>query len=256
MSEKILSPLAMVRQDIYKLKPKFEVAIGTNSKLGISFEREASFAVQILANNEGTLKAARSAPESVQSAVMNIANMGLSLNPAQNHAYLVPRSGKVILDISYRGLLHLATRDGGIKFATVEVVKEGDTFVYNGKDIKPEHPHNPFEEGRGDKKTIGVYCIAHLPSGDIIVDVMARDEIEKARNCSTMKSGGVWLKWYDDMCKKTIVKKASKTWPACPTLANAAHYLNEEADEGLEVVKTNAEIASDALAGKIVEGEC
>jgi recombination protein RecT len=44
-------------------------------------------------------------------------------------AYLVPRDGKVCLDISYMGMMHLAQQCGAIQWGQAVLVREGDQFV-------------------------------------------------------------------------------------------------------------------------------
>ncbi len=85
-----------------------------------NFEREAGFAMQVLMASDYTLSVARGDPQSVIDAVSNVAAVGLSLNPAKKQAYLIPRAvrkgtkPKIVLDISYIGLLDLAIMSGSI----------------------------------------------------------------------------------------------------------------------------------------------
>lgn len=70
------------------LKAEFEQVC---SEPSINFRRESEFAMQIFANNDYLAKVAIGNPVSTRSAVMNVAGIGVSLNPAQKLAYLVPR---------------------------------------------------------------------------------------------------------------------------------------------------------------------
>jgi len=82
--------------------------------------------------------------------------------------------------------------------------------------LSPEHRSEPFKE-RGE--AVGAYCIAKTSDGDILTEIMPRDEIEKIRSKSTAftrgKEGskGPWEEWFDQMAKKAVIKRASKTWP-------------------------------------------
>ena len=67
----------------------------------ISWEKEKFFAIQLLQGSDFLNKMAWKNQDSLRNAIVNISNIGISLNPALKHAYLVPREGKVCLDISY-----------------------------------------------------------------------------------------------------------------------------------------------------------
>ena len=202
-----------------------ELAQVTNA----DFTSECLFARQQLLKNKFTLETAGKNPNSLQAAILNVAAIGISLNPAVQHAYLVPRDGGICLDISFRGLVKLATDCGAIKWAKAELVYENDTFEWNGPALPPTHKADPFGE-RGAIK--GGYCIAKLPDGDTLVDVMPVDEINKVRDTSkAYRNGkGPWVDWYEEMAKKTLVKRAYKSWPQTENrerLDRAIQVLNE-----------------------------
>ena len=80
----------------------------------VKFSTESQFAIQAFQGNKFLADTARKNMASLQNAIINVASIGISLNPANKHAYLVPRDGKICLDISYMGLLHLAMSTGSI----------------------------------------------------------------------------------------------------------------------------------------------
>src|SRR5512135_3426965 len=158
--------LDTVVADIRSAQPAF-LAISNDPA---AFEAEAGFATQILAANEYALGVAQRNRQSVVNAVTNIAAIGLSLNPALREAYLVPRDGKICLDISYIGLMHLAQRDGAIEWAQAAIVRAKDGFVLLGVGQAPLHEFSPFATDRGD--VIGVYCVAKTRQGDFLTHTM------------------------------------------------------------------------------------
>src|SRR3546814_4153463 len=95
--------------------------------------------------------------------MINVASTGLTLNPAHGHAYLVPRDGAIVLDISYKGLIKIATDTGSVLWARAECVYGKDTFRYHGPAAMPEHEADPFSE-RGE--IVGAYCIAKTPRSE------------------------------------------------------------------------------------------
>lgn len=192
-------------------EPRFLKMNEANGAL-LDFEQECLFARQQLLKNKFTLKVAGENPNSLQGAILNVAAIGISLNPAQQHAYLVPRDGAICLDISFRGLVALAVDAGVIRWAKAELVYTNDQFTWNGPAAAPTHQADPFSD-RGEIK--GGYCIAMLPDGTSMVEVMSIEEIHKIRDTSKayQKNGGPWKDWFEEMAKKTIIKRASKSWP-------------------------------------------
>ena len=86
-------------------EPLFSGALTDQS---VTWAKESQFAMQIFQKNDFLTKTAIGNPVSAQNAIINVAAIGITLNPASKLAYLVPRDGMVCLDISYMGLLHLA----------------------------------------------------------------------------------------------------------------------------------------------------
>lgn len=204
----------------------------------INFEREARFATQAIMGSDFTLKTALSNPQSVVNAVSNIAAIGLSLNPAKRQAYLVPRDGRVCLDIGYIGLLDLAIESGSIRWGQAELVHAADKFVLNGVDQPPTHERDPFAKDRGE--IVGAYVVVKTADGDYLTTTMPIAEILAIRDrSSAWKNGqkGPWKTDPGEMMKKTVIKRAYKLWPKTDRLDKAVHFLNTENGEGFEGIE-------------------
>lgn len=200
----------------------------------VEWNKEKQFAIQALQGNDYLAGIAMKNPASLQNAIINIAAIGISLNPASKHAYLVPRKGSVCLDVSYMGLLHLAMSTGSIMWGQCKMVKANDAFELNGLAQEPTHKYQPFGD-RGD--FVGGYCTVKTASGDFLTDVMSVQEINDIMNRSeSVKSGksSPWKTDWSEMARKTIVKRAYKYWPKVERLNTAIDYLNNNNDEGLE----------------------
>lgn len=230
--------LTVIQTYVDEARPRF---LAVSIDKSISFEREAAFAVQALMAQDFTLKVAQQNPQSVINAVSNISAIGLSLNPAKKQAYLVPRDGRICLDISYMGLLDLAIESGSILWGQAELVHESDRFVLNGVDQRPTHERQPFSKDRG--AVVGVYVVVKTREGDYLTTTMPIDEVISIRDrSSAWKNGqkGPWKTDMGEMTKKTVIKRAYKTWPKTEKLDRAIHHLNTEAGEGLDAIE-NAE---------------
>jgi recombination protein RecT len=238
----VSNALSIIQDDIYGTRDQFQAAAIVP---GMNFEREAGFAIQLLTANDYAIRIATENRQSVINAVTNIAAIGISLNPAKKQAYLVPRDGKICLDISYMGLLDIAIASGSIKWGQAELVYSADRFELNGFDKPPTHGRDPFSKERGE--LIGVYVVVKTADGDYLTTTMTIAEVFDIRDRSS-----AWKAWQNkqkkcpwvtdegEMVKKTVIKRAYKLWPKTDRLDTAVHYLNTEGGEGLADIE-NAE---------------
>ncbi len=214
-----------------------------NAPMGMLFESEKSYAVQILEANEFTKGVALKAPGSLLSAMSNVASIGLSLNPAKKQAYLVPRKGKICLDPSYMGMCDLAIQSGAIKLVQAKVVYSEDTYINKGVDKKPKHQFEAFGD-RGDM--VGVYCTAKTADGDYLTTEMKKSEIDDIKGRSELgkKNKGPWVTDYNEMAKKTVVRQSFKMWPKTPTLERLAMAIElSNQNEEFEQILTSPELS-------------
>lgn len=231
------SNVAVLEDLVFSVETAFQrVAVDTS----INFARESEFAIQQITKNDYAMKLALSNKQSVRDAVTNVAAIGISLNPARKQAYLVPRDGGIMLDISYMGLLDLAVASGSIRWGKANIVHENDVFKLNGFDQAPTHDYAPFARDRG--AMVGVYVVVKTPDGDYLTDHMTIDEVFDIRDRTSAwkawiekKRKNPWVTDEGEMIKKTIIKRASKTWPRTARLDQAVHHLNTDAGEGLDL---------------------
>ncbi|WP_447887662.1 recombinase RecT [Serratia fonticola] len=229
--------VTQVHSLINPLKAEFEQMC---SEPSITFKREAEFAMQIFANNDYLAGVAVQNPVSTCSAIKNIAAIGITLNPAQKLAYMVPRKGAICLDISYMGLMHIAQQSGAIKWCQSAIVRKNDKFMRVGIDKAPQHEFNEFDtiEQRGD--VVGAYTVVKTDEGDYLTHTMRAEDIYSIRDRSeawkAFKSKGKACPWVTDeeqMILKTVVKQAAKYWPRRERLDAAIDYVNTESGEGI-----------------------
>ncbi|WP_350304885.1 recombinase RecT [Photorhabdus viridis] len=247
-----------VYEIINPLKTEFEQVC---SEPGIAFKRESEFAMQIFANNDFLAITALNNPVSARSAVMNIAAIGISLNPAQKLAYLVPRNKSVCLDISYMGLMHIAQQSGAIKWCQSAVVRKNDIFKRTSIDIAPIHEYNEFDTAQSRGDIVGAYTVIKTDDCDYITHTMRASSIFDIRDRSSAwiayKNKGKSCPWVTDeeqMILKTVVKQAAKYWPRRERLDKAIDYVNTEAGEGIDFSKNqNSHIDVTPAADSTIE---
>jgi recombination protein RecT len=225
--------MSNLMQVVDAAQSKFNTIAVSNSDL-VKWEEEKQFAIQTLQGNQYLQKCV---PHTIQNAIVNVASIGLTLNPARGYAYLVPEYSKANggqecqLRISFKGLMKIATDSGQIEWVKADVVKANDKFSFNSAWELPEHTMNPFAE-RGEP--VGVYCVAKLTNGGQLTDVMNWAEVMKIKACA--KTQMVWEKWPEEMAKKAVIKRAAKQWPGTELrLDTAIAMLND--GEGSESIQ-------------------
>lgn len=211
------------------VKQQEPLFVGALTDPSVTWAKECQFAIQHFQKNDFLAKTAIGNPISAQNAIVNVAAIGISLNPASKLAYLVPRDGLVCLDISYMGLLHIAQASGVIRWGQCKLVHANDTYESNGLDKAPIHKYSPFVKPDERGAVIGGYCTVKTADGDYLTEEMSLSEIEDIRKVSKAGTSpkGPWVNFWSEMARKTIVKRASKYWPRAERLDNATEMLNE-----------------------------
>ena len=201
-----------------------------------TFKKECSFALQHINKNAQLQKAT---VESKLEAVLNIAQIGLSLNPVLKEAYLVPRWNgqkkqvECHLEPSYQGLIRLVTDTGAVRSMECHLVHENDDFVIAIH--TPEKVKHSW--GFGDRGAIvGAYSVATLSDGSKHVETMSKQEIEKIRDSSesykAFKAGKIksciWTEHSGEMERKTVIRRHIKYLPRTGEQVGKAIELDEK----------------------------
>ena len=143
------NPMVVVEQAIAKIQPTFENIARQSGNL-VRYQEEARFALQAMRRNPYMQ---RCMPQTIEDAVVNIAAVGLSLNPILGHGFLIPRrQGNNVIccfDPGYRGLIKLATDGGLVKSIQAcavyeEEVRSGNFKLTRGTDPSILHNTDPL----------------------------------------------------------------------------------------------------------------
>lgn len=177
------------------------------------------------------------APESFYGAVLQCAALGLEPGSALGHCYLLPfgngkdKSGRpnAQLIIGYRGMIDLARRSGQIISLQAWTVHAQDTFNYQ-LGLNPDIEHVPASVADRGPVT-HVYAVAKLKGGGIQFEVMSRAEIEKIRSASKAGNSGPWSSHWDEMAKKTVIRRLFKYLPVSIEAVRAVE-IDEKTDRG------------------------
>lgn len=169
---------------------------------------------------------------SLMAAIMQSAQLGLEPG-LLGHAYFVPFNRKIkqngqsdrwVKDvqfiIGYRGLIDLARRSGSIVTIAADVICENDKFIFR-KGFNEELLHEPSYLDRG--AMVGVYAYATTKDGGHYSVVMNKQEVDKIKDRSKAAQSGSspWHSDYEEMAKKTALRRLSKYLPMSIEFASA-----------------------------------
>jgi recombination protein RecT len=197
------NPIAVIRQNLQAMAPEFKAALPAHVTVE-KFTRVTQTAIQ---NNPALLDADR---RSLFGAVVRLAQDGLL--PDGHESAIVMFGNKAQAMPMIAGVLKKIRQSGEVKKVSSQVVYENDHFVVKyGFDEDVEHTPPPLDKPRG--KPIGAYATAVLKDGSQLLEVMSLEDIEKVRNVSRAKNNGPWKDWWDQMARKTVMRRLSKRLP-------------------------------------------
>ena len=178
----------------------------------ISTERFTRMVFSAISTNP---KLAECTPQSFLGAMMTAAQLGVEPNTALGQAYLLPYRNKGVMEcqfqLGYKGLLDLAYRSGEVSIIQAHVVYENDTFEYE-LGLDPKLKHVPATSKRGNP--IAYYAMFKTKDGGYGFEVMSQEDVmAHAQRYSKSYNYGPWQTNFEEMAKKTVLKRALKYAP-------------------------------------------
>jgi recombination protein RecT len=167
---------------------------------------------------------------SLMGALLTCTQLGLEPDSVSGRAYLIPYKDQCTLIIGYKGLMELARRSGEIVTLEARIVYETDAFDYE-YGTTASVSHKPSAE-RKDAKVKAAYAVAHLKSGGVQFEVMTLAEIEQIRSKSQAANKGPWVSDWNEMARKTVMRRLCKYLPSFAELSQAV-ALDELAERGI-----------------------
>jgi recombination protein RecT len=199
-----------------KMKEQFAAALPQH----LTAERFCRVAITALTR---TPKLQQCSQESFFKCLLDLSAMGLE--PDGRRAHLIPYGKEATLIIDWKGLVDLAKRSGEVATWKAETVKENDDFEWINGEI--QHRIN-WREDRG--KLDCVYSIVKTKEGDIDTEVMTLSEVEAIRNRSKAGKSGPWVTDFEEMAKKTVLRRHSKRLSLSPEFHTALEKDHDQLD--------------------------
>lgn len=157
--------------------------------------------------------------ESLVGAVMQASILGFEPVASLGQCYFVPfnnkKNGKreVQFIVGYRGMIELARRSGEVSTMYMQSVYANDDFEYEFG-LDPILRHKPALEDRGAFKF--AYAVCKFKDGGYAFEVLSKYDIDKIRKRSQAGSSSYspWSTDYDEMAKKTVLRRLFKSLPS------------------------------------------
>lgn len=173
-------------------------------------------------------------PVSVFGAIIQASQLGLEIG-VLGQAYLVPyRNNKqntyeAQFIPGYKGLISLARRSGEVTSIETHIVYERDTFELT-LGVESNIKHVPYLEGdRGAAKL--VYGVAKFRDGGYHMEWMTMADVNKIRARSKASQSGPWVTDYEQMVRKTLIRRMANYLPMSIELQNAL-TVSDAVDSG------------------------
>jgi len=200
------------RQSMQQYIKQMEGEIAKALPSVITPERFTRIVLSALSTNK---KLQETTPQSFLGAMMTAAQLGVEPNTPLGQAYLIPYRNKGVLEcqfqLGYKGLIDLAYRSGEVSVIQAHTVYANDEFEYSFG-LEPTLHHVPALSDRGDP--IAFYAMFRTKDGGYGFEVMSMDDMRQhARRYSKSYESGPWQTSFEEMAKKTVLKRVLKYAP-------------------------------------------
>jgi recombination protein RecT len=170
---------------------------------------------------------------SVAGCIVQASLLGLEPSTVLGEAYLIPYEKTCKLVLGWKGLLKLVRNSGELLLVNAQEVRDKDAFEFeDGLDPFLRHkraPGGPEERG----PVVSYWAGAVLRGGGKQFVVMTRQEVEAhAKKYSKAFGSGPWKNEFDEMAKKTCLRKLCKYLPASVE-SQVACALDEQEEAGI-----------------------
>jgi recombination protein RecT len=144
-------------------------------------------------------------PKSIVAAAVQAIALRLPIDATLGYSYIVPYANKAQFQIGYKGLIQLALRSGQYRTINVSTVYEGQLVshdILTGEVV--------LQSERSGNNVVGYVAYIELVNGFRKAMYMTVDEVtEHAKRFSKMygKADSLWVKNFDGMAQKTVLKR-------------------------------------------------
>lgn len=163
-------------------------------------------------NNKQLGSAIQANPVKFAIYLKNLITLGVDIS--QRQAYFLPYGNEITSVLDYKTLMAMIKKHTNVKSIDAQLVYENEVFhVEQGKVV--EHKQNPFASKDEKGALVGAYSVFTLEDNSRDYYFASLDEINKVKDCSKSANSkfSPWNNWYDEMVKKSVIRKGMKFYP-------------------------------------------
>lgn len=210
MSQNQLAPVDVIRRELTAMQPQFKAALPSH----VSPEKFVRVAMTALQTNPDLQRADK---RTLFGSFTRAAQMGLLPDGREGAVVMFGQNAQFMPMIG--GVLKLVRNSGELASLDALAVYASDKFTYRpGMDPVPLHEPDWFGD-RGE--VIGVYAVAKMKDGAAYVEIMNKQQVEKVRAVSRAGKSGPWVQWWEEMARKTVLRRLAKRLPMSTDLDDA-----------------------------------
>lgn len=179
--------------------------------------------------------------ESFFKCLMDLSAVGLE--PDGRRAHLIPYGKECTLVLDYKGIVELMRRSGDVVRIHSDVVCENDTFEHS----KGEILAHSFDLKGGRGEMYAAYTEVTFKDGSTQSAIMSKEEIESIRARSKAGKSGPWVTDYNEMAKKTTLRRVSKLVTLSPEVQDVFEADQRREFEGLRNVTQKPQVRQNPI---------
>ena len=210
MSQNQIATIDVIRRELTSMQPQFKAALPSH----VSPEKFVRVAMTALQTNPDLQRADK---RTLFGSFTRAAQMGLLPDGREGAVVMFGQNAQFMPMIG--GVLKLVRNSGELASLDALAVYKNDKFTYRpGMDPVPLHEPDWFGD-RGE--VIGVYAVAKMKDGAAYVEIMNKQQVEKVRAVSRSGQNGPWKAWWEEMARKTVLRRLAKRLPMSTDLDDA-----------------------------------
>ncbi|GAB4351367.1 MAG: hypothetical protein Kow0026_08390 [Oricola sp.] len=206
----------LFRKDMERMLPQFEAALPEHIKP----ERYQRVVLTAVLSDPALLRADR---KSLLEASMRAAQDGL-LPDKREGAFVVFNTkvhGEWVPLVQWMpmigGIIKKMHQSGDVAMVTAKVVYENDDYEMWVDDEGEHVRYRPAENPNHDVVR-QVFAMVKTKEGAVYVEALTPRDIEKIRNVSRSKDKGPWKDWWEEMAKKSAIRRLAKRLHLSPEI--------------------------------------
>ncbi len=198
-----------------KMLSQFKLALPAN----VTPEKFQRVAMTAVLNNADV---AMCTVQSVMTSLLKCAQDGLL--PDNREAAIVKYKDQAQYMPMVYGIIKRMRNSGSVTNVNAYCVYANDIFDYEIENGVERIRHKPCINGnRGE--FILAYAVIGIEDSNPHIEVMLKEDIDKARKSSKAPNSPAWTGWYEEMAKKCVLHRAGKR---VPTSSEAAEFMGKD----------------------------